>query len=136
MSDSRAMPLEANLKQLRLPTMSAEFTKLAREASTDSRAGSEERHYAHTDSQYIHVLQLLAMHAHVRVRRAIGQCRSQGLPDTELFRSQPARLPVRYGASSQAAHTNIQTIPLQVQVSRVDLSRFNQLLSIGDTAHA
>ena len=34
MSDNHAMLLKANLKQLRLPTMSAEFAKLAREAST------------------------------------------------------------------------------------------------------
>src|SRR5512137_924648 len=34
MSDTHALLLKANLKQLRLPTISAEFVKLAREAST------------------------------------------------------------------------------------------------------
>jgi hypothetical protein len=33
MPEPRAMLLKANLKHLRLPTMSAEFAKLAREAS-------------------------------------------------------------------------------------------------------
>jgi hypothetical protein len=101
---------------------------------TDLRTDLEDRHGAHAGSrQYIRVLQLLAEHPQGRVRQAIEYCRSRNLLDAELIRSQADRLALRQETSGDLSW---QPVPVQIQVPRVDLSRFNQLLSIGDPVHA
>jgi len=100
---------------------------------TELRTSLEERHGAHAGSRhYIRVLQLLADHPQGRVQQAIEQCRSKGLLDAEVIRGQTERLALRPGPAESPA----DILPAQIQVPRVDLSRFNQLLSIGDPAHA
>jgi transposase len=104
-------------------------------AFTELRTALEERHGVHAGSrQYIRVLQLLAEHPQARVRQAIEYCRTRNLLDAELIRGQAERLALR----PEPAVANVPAEPLirQIQVPRVDLSRFNQLLSIGDPVHA
>ncbi len=102
---------------------------------TDLRAGLEERHGPHAGSrQYIRVLQLLAEHPQGRLKEAIEYCSSRGLLDAEVIRGQADRLAQR----QEAAGADAPADPLirQIEVPRADLSRFNQLLSIGDPVHA
>ena len=104
---------------------------------TELRTSMEERHGAHAGSrQYIRVLQLLAEHPQARVQQAIEQCRSKGLLDAEVICGQTERLALRPGPAAAVAESPADILPAQIQVPRVDLSRFNQLLSIGDPAHA
>jgi hypothetical protein len=102
---------------------------------TELRTALEERHGPHAGSrQYIRVLQLLGEHPQARVRQAIEYCRTRNLVDAELIRGQAERLAL----CPEPALADVPGEPLipQIQVPRVDLSRFNQLLSIGDPAHA
>ena len=104
-------------------------------AFTELRTDLEERHGPHAGSrQYIRVLQLLVEHPQARVQQAIDYCRIRGLLDSELIRGQADRLAVQ----QQPAVTDVsaRTLIHQIQVPPVDLSRFNQLLSIGDPVHA
>jgi hypothetical protein len=106
-------------------------------AFSELRKALEERHGPHAGSrQYIRVLQLLAEHPLGRVQQAVESCCGKGLLDTELIRGQAAQIALRQGPSTQAADTPVEPIPVQIQVPRPDLSRFNQLLSIGDPVHA
>ena len=103
-------------------------------AFTDLRTALEERHGIHAGSrQYIRVLQLLAEHPQVRVQQAIEYCQSKGLLDAESIGGQADRMALRL---QPAADGPAQTLLQQIQVPRADLSRFNQLLSIGDPVHA
>jgi len=100
-------------------------------AFTELRTALEERHGVHAGSrQYIRVLQLLAEHPQARVQQAIESCCAKGLLDAELIRSQADHLALRHVGATQDA------LALQIQVPRADLSRFNQLLSMGDPVHA
>jgi transposase len=99
-------------------------------AFTELRMGLEERHGAHAGSrQYIRVLQLLSEHPVERVQRAIEYCQAKGLLDAELIHGQTDHLAFRQERATES-------LPVQIQVPRPDLSRFNQLLSIGDPVHA
>jgi hypothetical protein len=101
---------------------------------TELRTALEERHGVHAGSrQYIRVLQLLAEHPVGRVQQALEQVRSQGLLDAELIRSQTARLALR---PEGAAETPAEPLFVTLQVPRVDLSHFNELLSLGEPSHA
>ena len=103
-------------------------------AFTELRVALEERHGVHAGSrQYIRVLQLLAEHPQARLQQAIEYCRTRGLVDSELIRSQADRMAL---AQEPAADVPAGPLIRQIQVPRADLSRFNQLLSIGDPVHA
>jgi hypothetical protein len=104
-------------------------------AFTQLRAALEERHGVHAGSrQYIRVLQLLAEHPQGRVQQAIEYCRTRNLLDAELIRSQAEHLALRQEPAGPEVCA--QTFIPEIQVPRADLSRFNQLLSIGEPAHA
>jgi len=104
-------------------------------AFTELRTALEERHGAHAGSrQYIRVLQLLAEHPQVRVQQAIESCCAKGLLDAELIRGHANHLALRHIGATEADAS--PTLAMQIQVPRADLSRFNQLLSIGEPVHA
>jgi hypothetical protein len=104
-------------------------------AFTELRMGLEERHGPHAGSrQYIRVLQLLVDHPQARVQQAIDYCRIRGLLDSELIRGQADRLAMQQ--QPVVTDMSAKTLIHQIQVPPVDLSRFNQLLSIGDSVHA
>ena len=104
-------------------------------AFTELRTSLEERHGAHAGSrQYIRVLQLMAEHPQARVQQAIEYCRTRNLLDSEVIRSQADRLALRHVGATQADAS--AALAIQIQVPRADLSRFNQLLSIGEPVHA
>lgn len=104
---------------------------------TELRTCLEQRHGAHAGSRhYIRVLQLLAEHPVGRVQQAIEYCRTRNLLDAELIRGQTERLALQPEPSVAVAAAPAEILPAQIQVPRVDLSRFNQLLSIGEPAHA
>jgi hypothetical protein len=101
-------------------------------AFTDLRTALEQRHGPHAGSrQYIRVLQLLAEHPQTRVQQAVEYCTTRNLWDAELIRGQADRLALRHVGTTEAA-----ALAMQIQVPRVDLSRFNQLLSRGEPVHA
>jgi transposase len=103
-------------------------------AFTELRTALEERHGVHAGSrQYIRVLQLLAEHPQARVEQAIGSCRIRGLLDSELIRGQAERLALHQQPAVEKV--SAPTVIHQIQVPRPDLSRFNQLLSIGEPSH-
>jgi len=104
-------------------------------AFTELRTALEERHGPHAGSrQYIRVLQLLGEHPRARLQQAIEYCRTRNLFDSEVIRGQANRLALRHvGAAEGDAPA---AVAMQIQVPRADLSRFNQLLSIGDPVHA
>ena len=104
-------------------------------AFTELRTALEERHGPHAGSrQYIRVLQLLGEHPQARLQQAIEYCRTRNLLDSEVIRGQANRLALRHvGATEGDAPA---AVAMQIQVPRADLSRFNQLLSIGDPVHA
>jgi len=105
-------------------------------AFLDLRTALEERHGAHAGSrQFIRVLQLMPEHPVGRVVAAIGQCRSKGLLDAESICSQANHLAVRSGHTLSADETPVESLAVQIQVPRPDLSRFNQLLTIGEPSH-
>lgn len=102
---------------------------------TDLRAALEERHGPHAGSrQYIRVLQLLAEHPQQRLRQAVESCCAKGLLDAELIRVHAEHLALRQQpvVADESSPASIH----QIQVPRADLSRFNQLLSIGEPVHA
>ncbi len=102
---------------------------------TELRTVLEERHGVHAGSrQYIRVLQLLAEHPQARVLQAIEYCRTRNLWDAELIRGQAEHLALR--PEPAVIHVPAESLNRQIQVPCVDLSRFNQLLSIGEPAHA
>ena len=102
---------------------------------TELRTALEERHGPHAGSrQYIRVLQLLSEHPQARLLQAIQFCRTRKLLDSELIRIQAERLALRQDVT--AADVCVQTSIPAIQVPRADLSRFNQLLSIGEPADA
>ena len=102
---------------------------------TELRTTMEERHGPHAGSrQYIRVLQLLAEHSQARVQQAIEYCRTRNLLDSELIRSQVNRLALRHVPPTEVDAS--AGLAVQIQVPRADLSRFNQLLSIGEPVHA
>ena len=102
---------------------------------THLRTALEERHGPHAGSrQYIRVLQLLAEHPQARVQQAIESCCAKGLLDAELIRSQANHLALRHVGATEADAS--AALAMQIQVPRADLSRFNQLLSIGEPVHA
>jgi len=104
-------------------------------AFTELRTALEERHGIHAGSrQYIRVLQLLAEHPQARLQRAIEYCRTRNLLDAELIRSQANHLALHHVGTTEADASS--ALAMQIQVPRADLSRFNQLLSIGEPAHA
>ena len=104
-------------------------------AFTQLRTALEERHGPHTGSrQYIRVLQLLAEHPQARVRQAIEYCTARSLLDAELIRGQAERLALAQEPS--AADVSAEPLIPQIQIPRADLSRFNQLLSLGEPVHA
>ena len=106
-------------------------------AFTELRTSLEERHGIHAGSrQYIRVLQLMAEHPQARVQQAIAQCRSKGLLDAESIRSRADHLELRQEHSLAVGDVPAPSLLVQIQVPRPDLSRFNQLLSIGEPAHA
>ena len=93
------------------------------------RMGLEEHHGPHAGSrQYIRVLQLLAEHPVERVQRAIEYCQAKGLLDAELIHGQTDHLALRQEHATEP-------LPVQIHVPPPDLSRFNQLLSMGEPAH-
>ncbi|MEI7902102.1 MAG: IS21 family transposase [bacterium] len=103
-------------------------------AFAELRNALEDRHGVHAGSrQYIRVLQLLAEHPQARVQQAIDYCRIRGLLDAELIRGQAEHLALRQQTAvvDESAPASIH----QIQVPRADLSRFNQLLSIGEPVH-
>jgi hypothetical protein len=103
-------------------------------AFTELRTALEERHGPHAGSrQYIRVLQLMAEHPQSRVQQAIEYCMARNLLDAELIRGQAERLALR---QEPAADAPVESLIPQIQVPRADLSRFNQLLSIGEPVHA
>ncbi|MCK4299032.1 MAG: hypothetical protein KAX80_05850, partial [Planctomycetes bacterium] len=77
-----------------------------------------------------------AEHPQVRVQQAIEYCRAKGLLDAELIRSQADRLALRQEPTSATPEAPAEPFLRQIQVPRADLSRFNQLLSIGEPVHA
>lgn len=102
-------------------------------AFTNLRSALEDRHGVHAGSrQYIRVLQLLAEHPQSRLQQAIEYCQSRGLLDAESIGGQAERMTLRL----EPADGPTQSLLQQIQVPRADLSRFNQLLSIGDPVHA
>ena len=102
---------------------------------TELRTALEQRHGPHAGSrQYIRVLQLLAEHPQRRLQRAIDYCRTRNLLDAESIRGQADRLALRQEPAGSNLGAQTSTPP--IQVPRADLSRFNQLLSIGDSSHA
>jgi transposase len=104
-------------------------------AFTELRTALEERHGVHAGSrQYIRVLQLLAEHPQARVQQAIEYCCAKGLLDAELIRGQANHLALRHVGTTEAGAS--AALAMQIQVPRADLSRFNQLLSIGEPVHA
>ena len=104
---------------------------------TDLRIALEDRHGAHAGSrQYIRVLQLLAVHPQARVQQAIEYCRAKGLLDAEVIRSQADRLEQYQEPTVAATDAPAEPLIRQIRVPRADLSRFNELLSIGDLVHA
>ena len=104
-------------------------------AFADLRTALEERYGPHAGSrQYIRVLQLLAEHSQARVQQAIEYCCAKGLLDAELIRSQADHLSLRQVGAMEADPSS--ALAMQIQVPRADLSRFNQLLSIGEPVHA
>lgn len=104
-------------------------------AFTELRTSLEERHGAYAGSrQYIRVLQLMAEHPQARVQQAIEYCRTRNLLDSEVIRSQADRLALRHVGATDADAS--AALAIQIQVPRADLSRFNQLLSIGEPVHA
>jgi hypothetical protein len=105
-------------------------------AFSELRTNLEERHGEHAGSrQYIRVLQLLAEHPVALVQQAIAQCQAKGLLDAELIRGQTERLAVGQRSSISAGPAPTESLPVQIHVPPPDLSRFNQLLSIGEPAH-
>jgi hypothetical protein len=105
-------------------------------AFIELRTALEERHGAHAGSrQFIRVLQLMPKHPVGRVVQAIGQCRSKGLLDAESICGQANHLAVRPGHTLAADETPVESLAVQIQVPRPDLSRFNQLLTIGEPSH-
>jgi hypothetical protein len=103
-------------------------------AFADLRTALEDRHGVHAGSrQYIRVLQLLAEHPQARVQQAIKYCQTRNLLDAELIAGQAHRLAV---AQEPAADATVGPVIQRIQVPCADLSRFNQLLSIGAPAHA
>lgn len=99
------------------------------------RVALEQRHGPHAGSrQYIRVLQLLAEHPRPRVQQAMEHCLRKGLLDAELIRAEAERLALRHVGVTEAGPPAAPA--LQIQVPRADLSRFNELLSTGDPAHA
>jgi hypothetical protein len=104
-------------------------------AFLELRTALEQRHGVHAGSrQYIRVLQLLAEHPQARVQQAIEYCRTRNLLDAELIRGQTDRLALHHAGTTEADAS--ATLAMQIQVPRADLTRFNQLLSIGEPAHA
>ena len=104
-------------------------------AFTELRTALEQRHGPHAGSrQYVRVLQLLAEHPRARIQQAIAYCRARNLLDAELIRGQAERLALH--PEGGPADVCVQTPASQIQVPRADLSRFNQLLSIGHPVHA
>ena len=104
-------------------------------AFTDLRTALEERHGVYAGSrQYIRVLQLMAEHPQARVQQAIESCCAKGLLDAELICSHANHLALRHLPTTEADAS--AALAMQIQVPRADLSRFNQLLSIGDPVHA
>ena len=77
---------------------------------------------------------MLAEHPQARVQQAIESCCAKGLLDAELIRSHANHLALRHVGATDADAS--AALALQIQVPRADLSRFNQLLSIGDSTHA
>jgi hypothetical protein len=105
-------------------------------AFLDLRTALEERHGAHAGSrQFIRVLQLLPEHPVGRVVQAIGQCRSKGLTDAQSICGQAEHLAVAQNHPLAAGETPAESLAVQIQVPRPDLSRFNQLLAIGEPSH-
>lgn len=103
-------------------------------AFAELRTALEQRHGVHAGSrQYIRVLQLLGEHPQARLQQAIEYCRVRGLLDAESIRSQAERLALRQQPPSAAPD---ESFLQHIQVPRADLSRFNQLLSLGDPVHA
>lgn len=102
---------------------------------THLRTALEERHGPQAGSrQYIRVLQLLAEHPQARVQQAVEFCCAKGLPDAELIRSHAHHLALRHIGATEVDTS--AALAMQIQVPRADLSRFNQLLSIGEPVHA
>lgn len=108
------------------------------------RGRLEQRHGPHTGArQYIRVLQLLAEHPVARVQRAMGSCqtpedlhadrisqRVQRLAHDEACRAE------RSETSSASLASDLADSLRHVQVPLPDLRCFDQLLSIGEPAHA
>ena len=117
-------------RRWRLPT---DFTTLRR--ALEARHGP-----APGARQYVRVLQLLAEHPVTRVQRAIRHGR--GLEDLSADRiiqhtRRLADRDTRRGVRTDAfERSELDSTLCQVQVPPPDLDRFDQLLSVGELAHA
>lgn len=103
---------------------------------TDLRSLLETRHGPFAGArQYIRVLQLLATHPLSRVQQAIGRCLEKGLLQAEPIQRETDRLAGREGSSLEEwGHAPDHPAAL-VHVPPPDLSRFNQLLTVGEPSH-
>lgn len=81
--------------------------------------------------QFVRVLQLLGEHPVERVQAAIESCRSQGLK-AELIQARTERLRPWPSASHASNAAESSWLTAQVQVPLPDLSRFDELLTLGD----
>ena len=96
---------------------------------TQLREALEKRHGKAAGRHFVRVLQLLGEHPMQRVQAVIEICLAKGEPDAELIIAQ-----VRRRAALNSTTPPLEAIPLcQYQVPRPELSRFDLLLSHGDS---
>jgi hypothetical protein len=96
---------------------------------TQLRDALEKRHGKAAGRHFVRVLQLLSEHPMQRVQSVIETCLAQGELDVERIIAQ-----VRRRAALTSNAPLLEAIPLcQYQVPRPELSRFDQLLSHGDS---
>jgi hypothetical protein len=97
---------------------------------TQLREVLDKRHGKAAGRHFARVLQLLGEHPMQRVQAVIETCLANGEPDVERIIAQVRRRAVLNNNSAPL----LETIPLcQYQVPRPELSRFDQLLSNGDS---
>jgi len=96
---------------------------------TQLREALEKRHGKAAGRHFVRVLQLLGEHPMQRVQAVIEICLAKGEPDAERIIAQ-----VRRRATLNSPAPPLEAIPLcQYQVPRPELSRFDLLLSHGDS---
>jgi hypothetical protein len=99
---------------------------------TQLRDALDKRHGKAAQRQFARVLQLLGEHPMQRVQAVIEACLAKGEIDAERIIAQ-----VRHRATLNTNAPPLEAIPLcQYQVPRPELSRFDLLLSHGDSEDA